>query len=224
MNKLLGFFIFFDLLHLGSAILLIIAGHMFMQHMGTMELNVTNSPYVILLYHLPCTPIFANGIISAITNLLSLPALALPQSVFWLRLHGGMLVVCAVYSLILGILVWIDTLTERQQMYEAWTEVGPAVQTLLQQKFQCCGYINPMEPLFVTDSVCPNALKASETRPCVGPFTAFEDEFFNTVFTTLFGIVGLNFVMLCCTAMVINQRKEQRRYRRIDEKRGLGSI
>ncbi|KAF3161632.1 phospholipid scramblase 1 [Orbilia oligospora] len=224
MNKLLGFFLFFDILQLGSAILLIIAGHLFMQHMDTMKLDVENSPYVILLYHLPCTPIFVNGIISAVAFMFSLPAVLLPQSLFWLRLHGWMLVVCAVYSLVLGILVWVDTLTERAQMYQAWIDVGPTVQTLLQQKFECCGYVSAMEPLFVTDKVCPNALAASQTKPCVGPFTAFEDEFFNTVFTALFGIVGLDFVMLCCTAMVINQRKEQRRYRRIDEKRGLGAI
>ncbi|KAF3917940.1 hypothetical protein ABW20_dc0109934 [Dactylellina cionopaga] len=224
MNKLLGVFIFFDILHLGSAIGLIIAGHIFMQHMDNMELNVENSPYVILLYHLPCVPIFINGIVSAVTFMMSLPGLMLPQSLFWMRMHGWLLVVSAVYSLILGILIWLDTLTERAQMYQAWTDVGPSVQTLLQQKFRCCGYLNSMEPLFVTDSVCTNALVASQTRPCVGPFTTFEDLYFNTAFTLLFGVVALDFVVLCCTAMVIKDRKEQRRYKKIDEKRGLGAL
>ncbi|KAK6538957.1 phospholipid scramblase 1 [Orbilia ellipsospora] len=224
MNKLLGVFLFFNIVQLGTSILLIVVGHLFMQRMETMKLDVENSPYVILLYYLPCTPIFANGILGAVTFLFSLPGLALPQSIFWLRVHGWLLVACAIYSLVLGLIIWVATLTERAQMFTAWDDVGPSVQTLLQQKFQCCGYLSAMQPLFVTDSTCPNALAASQTRPCVGPFTAFEDEFFNTVFTALFGIVGIDFVMLCCTAMVVKERNEIRRWRKIDEKKGLGAI
>ncbi|EPS41965.1 hypothetical protein H072_4018 [Dactylellina haptotyla CBS 200.50] len=224
MNKLIGFFLFFDILHLGSSIGLIIAGFIFMQHMEKLPLNTENAPQVILLYYLPCVPIFVNGIISAVTFLFSLPALLLPQSVFWLRLHGWLLVICAIYSLVLGLMIWVDTLTERAQMFEAWTDVGPTVQTLLQERFNCCGYLSAMEPLFVTDATCPNALAASQTKPCVGPFTNYQDWFFNTTFTILFGIVGLDFIMLCMTAMVVKQRNEIRRYRKLDEKKGLGAI
>ncbi|KAK6354891.1 phospholipid scramblase 1 [Orbilia brochopaga] len=224
MNTLLIVYVLVDIIFLGTSIGLIIAGQMFMHHMDNLPLSVNDSPYVILLYYLPCVPIFVNGIISAATFLLSLPALALPMSLVWLRIHGWFVMICAVYSLVLGVLVWVDTLTERAAMFQAWKDIGPSVQTLLQERFQCCGYISAMEPLFVTDDVCPNALVASQTKPCVGPFTAFQDEFFNTVFTILFGIVAVDFVMLCCTAMVINQRREQRRYRKIDEKRGLSVI
>ncbi|KAJ6261271.1 hypothetical protein Dda_3940 [Drechslerella dactyloides] len=224
MNKLLVVYVLVDIIFLGTSIGLIIAGQMFMHHMDNLKLSVEHSPYVILLFYLPCNWIFANGILSAVTFLLSLPALALPMSLVWLRVHGWFVMICAIYSLVLGILVWVDTLTERAAMFEAWKAIGPAVQTFLQERFQCCGYLSAMEPLFVTDVTCPNALQASQTKPCVGPFTAFQDEFFNTVFTALFGVVALDFVMLCCTAMVINQRREQRRYRKIDEKRGLAAI
>ena len=59
---------------------------------------------------------------------------------------------------------------------------------------------------------------------CVGPFSQFAEKFLNLVFTVAFGIVGVDMVLVLCLAMVVKRRKEILRYRRIDEKRGVGSI
>ncbi|KAF3936924.1 hypothetical protein ABW19_dt0207211 [Dactylella cylindrospora] len=223
MNKLLGFFIASNILFLISGVILIVMGFLWLGHDDT-ALTVDNAPYVILLWHLPCGAILANGIVVVITFVISIPAVLLPLSVNWLRLHGWMTVVCSMFSLVLGLIVWVDTLAERATMSEMWVDVGPSIQTLLQQKFQCCGYMSSTDPMFVNDSVCTNALVAAQTQPCVGPFTAYEDTFYNGVFTAAFGFVGLDVLVLLCTAMVVKNRNEQRRYRRIDEKRGLGAI
>ena len=58
----------------------------------------------------------------------------------------------------------------------------------------------------------------------MGPFAQYAEHFLNLVFTAAFGVVGLDMLLLLCLAMVIKRRKEALRYRRIDEKRGMGSI
>jgi len=58
----------------------------------------------------------------------------------------------------------------------------------------------------------------------VGPFAQYAERFLNLVFTAAFGVVGLDMLLLLSLAMVIKRRKEGLRYRRIDEKRGMGSI
>lgn len=69
-----------------------------------------------------------------ITFISSLPGLFLPLSVNWLRLTGWLSVACAVFSLALGMTVWVDTLAERATGSEMWNDAGPIVQSLLQQK------------------------------------------------------------------------------------------
>lgn len=54
---------------------------------------------------------------------------------------------------------------------------------------------------------------------CVGPFASYAEEWLNLVFTAAFGLVGIDFVLILCAAMLVKVRGEMLRYRRIDEKR-----
>ena len=92
------------------------------------------------------------------------------------------------------------------------------------RQFDCCGYVNATTPPFVQDSTCTNALAAAQKGGCIGPFSSFTNKYLDQIFTAAFGIVGIDFILVLCVAMVLKYRMEQERYRHIDEKNGLGGI
>lgn len=72
------------------------------------------------------------------------------------------------------------------------------------------------------DSTCTTQLVATQRGGCVGPFSNFANQYLDVIFTALFGVVGIDVILLLCVAMVLKDRQEQARYRHIDEK--IGSI
>lgn len=66
-----------------------------------------------------------------ITFVLTLPALATPAR-GWLKFSGWMIVVTALFSLIIGLDLWIITLKTKQEFADIWTSQPPEVQELLQ--------------------------------------------------------------------------------------------
>ena len=60
--------------------------------------------------------------------------MVLPGNRIWLKIHGWMVVVCAWFTLILGLIIWFDTLRTRSNLSTVWAQQTPQVQSLLQQK------------------------------------------------------------------------------------------
>jgi hypothetical protein len=87
-------------------------------------------------------------------------------------------------------------------------------------QFNCCGYFNSTSPAFVTDATCPSPAAAALLKGCATPLTAFGNVFVDNIFTAMFGMVGLNTVLILATACLLKDRKEQERYRHIDKKTG----
>ena len=58
-----------------------------------------------------------NAIFVFVTFLLSLPALFLPNNRGWLRIMGWLVVVCATFTLGLGVAIWVETLGTRSNLY-----------------------------------------------------------------------------------------------------------
>jgi ABC-type glycerol-3-phosphate transport system permease component len=125
----------------------------------------------------------------------------MPTTRGWLKLHGYLVMVCAVMSLVIGLDLWFDTLKTRSNLSSVWALQTPAVQSLLQQKLQCCGYLSSSSPPFVTDGVCTNALVAAQLGGCVGKFSSFANNFLDLVFTAVFGAVGMYFRSLPAFAL-----------------------
>ena len=111
--------------------------------------------------------------------------------------------------------------------------------------------MNSTTPMYVVDSVCTGDIVAAAEGGCVAPFANFAERWINLLFTALFGIVGMfstfpthylslrfiltniyanlcnegmDAVVILCAAMLIRYRKEQLRYRLIDQKWGMGNI
>ncbi|KAF2839838.1 hypothetical protein M501DRAFT_932599 [Patellaria atrata CBS 101060] len=178
----------------------------------------------LLLSQCPLTAGIVNAIFIFVTFLVSLPALFIPTNKAWLRLQGWLLVFCSLFTLILGLTIWFETLKTRSNLESMWAKEKPLAQSLLQQKFECCGYLNSTSPPFVQDSTCSNSLVAAQRQGCIGPFSDYANSFLDIVFTALFGCVGIDVLLLLCTAMLLKHRQELERYKHIDEKNGIGGL
>ncbi|KAF2404175.1 hypothetical protein EJ06DRAFT_469708 [Trichodelitschia bisporula] len=183
--------------------------------------TISNIAFEILLRQCPLTGAIVNAIFMFATFLVSLPALALPMNRGWLKLQGWLVVLCSVFTLSLGLFVWFDTLQTRSNLNGVWGRQGAEVQSLLQQRFNCCGYLDSTSPPFIRDTTCPSASVAAMKGGCVGPFSAFANNYLDLIFTAAFGIVGVDVLLLLCNVMVLKYRYEQERYKHIDEKNGF---
>lgn len=72
-----------------------------------------------------------NGVLVFVTFAFTLPAIAMPTR-GWLKLSGYMLVVNAVFSVILGLYLWILTLRTKESLSPLWNAQQPRVQDLMQ--------------------------------------------------------------------------------------------
>ena len=143
-----------------------------------------------------------------------------PMNRILLKIHGLLVISSAVFTMVLGLIIWFSTLRTRSMLEVVWGEQTTTVQSLLQQKFDCCGYENATSPAFVTDSTCTNELVAASLQGCVNPFATFANRYLDIVFTGIFGIVGIDVMLLLAIACVSKVRKEKERFRFIDEKNG----
>lgn len=175
---------------------------------------------LVLLGRVPLTAGIVNAVLIFITFFVSLPTFFLPANRTWLRAQGWFIVVTTVYTLCLGLAIWLETLQTRRRLATVWEEQRPLVQSLLQQRFNCCGYENERTPPFVQDNVCTNSLVAATAGGCKQAFSAFANSFLDKIFTALFGAVAVDVVLLLYVAMVLKQRAEYARYRIIDQKHG----
>ncbi|AEO65125.1 0d7b7104-6a15-436e-b9d0-6a9954dff562 [Thermothielavioides terrestris] len=177
-----------------------------------------------LLYQgFPLTAGIVNAAFIFATFLMTLPGLA-TSSRRWLKIAGYMAVVCAVFTMILGLYLWIFTLKTKEDFAPLFSAQSDNVKSLMQTSFSCCGYFNSSSPAFVTDSTCPSKAAAAVVRGCATPITSFANVFVDNIFTGLFGIVGIDVVFIMATACLLKERKERERFRHIDEKNGFGTI
>lgn len=222
-SKLMMFFVGFDVIFAGCGGLIMGFSLISEQSMRAQP-TVGNVAPNLLLDQCPLTAGVVNAIFMFVTFLLSLPALFLPQNRGWLRAQGWLVVFCAAFTLGLGLSVWVGTLQTRRHLSDIWGRESPLTQSLLQQKFNCCGYFNSTTPPFIQDGTCSSSLVAAQKGGCIGKFSSFANSYLDKIFTALFGIVGMDVLLVLHVAMVLKYRQEQERYRHIDEKNGAGGF
>jgi protein-S-isoprenylcysteine O-methyltransferase Ste14 len=82
-----------------------------------------------------------NAVVVFVTFLISIPAMVMPMTRGWLKLHGYMTVVCAIFTLILGLFVWFETLTSRSRLGVIWGNLPSQTQSLIQQQVSSPGCV-----------------------------------------------------------------------------------
>jgi len=180
--------------------------------------TISNVAQNLLLDHCPLIAAGINAIFIFATFILSIPAMASTTHRTILRFHGYAVVFCAVFTMSIGLVIWFETLKTRSNMAALWAQQTPHVQSLLQQKFQCCGYMSATSPPFVLDNTCTNSLVAASLQGCVTPFSNFANNYLDLVFTAAFGIAALDFLLVLSVACLFKDRKERERFKLIDAK------
>ncbi|KAK3389060.1 hypothetical protein B0T20DRAFT_93443 [Sordaria brevicollis] len=174
-----------------------------------------------LLYQrFPLTAGIVNAVFIFVTFLLTIPGVITPAR-GWLKMGGWMTTVCGLFSLILGLYLWILTLKTKEDFAPLYFQQTPEIQQLMQSAFQCCGYFNSTSPAFITDDICSSPAAAALMRPCATPITSFANILVDNIFTAVFGMVGIDVVLIMATACLLKERKERERFRHIDEKSGV---
>jgi len=218
------------LTYIGLDLLFLLSGVLLLVFALTTDSNMTKTPTVddvarnLLLMQTPLSAAIGNAVLIFVAFVISLPALVMPTTRGWLKFHGYMVVICAIFTMVIGLDIWIDTLKTRANLLTTWTAQPNTTQSLLQQELVCCGYTNSTSPPFVVDSTCPNAQVAASMVGCITPFSKLANNFLDVVFTGAFGIVGLDVALILGIAIVLKDRKEKARYRVIDEKNGAGAF
>lgn len=223
MNRILLAYIGADFLFLVGGILLLVGSLVMTMETRTMP-TLQNVPHVLLFDVFPRSAALANSAFVFFAFLLSIPGILLSDQRFWLKIHGYLVVVCAIFTLVLGVRVWYETLKTGANLGPKWAQQTSQVQSLLQQRFDCCGYLNSTSPPFVQDATCPSPLAAAQKPGCIGPFSNYADLFLDYIFTADFGLVAIDAILLLNTAVLLKDRKERERYRLIDAKNGLNGI
>ncbi|KAK4154832.1 hypothetical protein C8A00DRAFT_32352 [Chaetomidium leptoderma] len=177
-----------------------------------------------LLYQeFPLTAGIVNAVFVFLTFIVTLPGLA-TSSRKWLKLASYMAVFCAMFSMILGLFLWILTLKAKDDFAPLFAAQPDNIKSLMQLEFSCCGYLNSTSPAFITDTTCPSKAAAAVMRGCATPISSFANVFLDNIFTALFGVVGFDVVFIMATACLLKDRKERERFQHIDEKNGFGRI
>ncbi|KAI1079571.1 hypothetical protein F5B20DRAFT_156034 [Whalleya microplaca] len=176
-----------------------------------------------LLYQkFPFTAGIANAVLTFIVFVATLPALA-TNNRSWLKLAGYLVVVDAVFTMAIGLDLWIITLKLKEEFSSIWLSQNAGVQDMMQTAFACCGFINSTSPAFVTDATCPSPAAAALMPGCSASLISFGSNFVDNIFTAVFGMVGIDSLLVMTIACLLKDRKERERFRYIDEKTGARS-
>jgi hypothetical protein len=163
-----------------------------------------------------------NSFVMIFTFFLSLPPLFMRRNRIFLHLLTFFIISSATITLTIGLLIWFSTLETHKNLSPIWNAAPQLTQSMLQFKFQCCGYSNPA--LFIKDKTCPTASVAAQLGPCMTPFGVFANQFLDVVFTTFFGFVAIDVMFLLATLCLVKDRKEKERYKLIDEKKSFPGL
>ncbi|KZL63944.1 tetraspanin [Colletotrichum incanum] len=218
-NKILMAFVAADIIFLVTGALLLGFALINQNLIKEAPTEGTEAVMRLLTAQFPLTAGIANAVFIFVTFISTIPGMITPTR-GWLKISGYMTTFCGLFSLVLGVYLWVLTLTTKNDFGKTWNAQDPAIQELMQTAFQCCGYFNSTSPAFITDAQCPSPAAAALQRGCATPITSFANVFVDNIFTAVFGMVGVDALLVVCTAMLLKDRKERERYRHIDEKAG----
>ncbi|ESK87532.1 tetraspanin pls1 family [Moniliophthora roreri MCA 2997] len=221
-RALMGVWAFLDFCLLGSGIIAVAFSVLWRKPDTLMNMVLSNGNL---------TSGMALGIALLITFLFSVGAIVQRNHVtIGLVILNYLLILDGLAIIIIGTFVWVATLRERDDFHIVYSRVPTSARVFIQEKFSCCGYFNgsdlnepstfcnPTQTSFI-NALDPNDVNNSKFF-CVTPVTNFADVTLNNIFTTIYGFMAVVLCLLLATLCVINMRKEEERFKRIDAKRG----
>ncbi|KAI3320792.1 tetraspanin [Xylariaceae sp. AK1471] len=218
-NKVLAAFVGIDILFAATGALILGFSIIVQKTCFNPPVDGNEAARDLLYQQFPFSAGIGNGIFTFVAFASTLPALA-TNSRSWLKFAVVLIVIDALFTLIIGLDLWILTLRIKDTFSQLWIAQPKEVQSFMQVAFNCCGYFNSTSPAFNTDSACPSPAAAALMTGCSTPLSRFSNTFIDNIFTALFGVVGVDAVLVVAAACLLKDRKEMERFRHIDEKSG----
>ncbi len=69
-----------------------------------------------------------------LTFLITIPGIVMPMTRGWVKFSGYLSVVCGLFTLIIGLTIWFETLKTRRVLSDIWNVQPATTQSLLQQQ------------------------------------------------------------------------------------------
>jgi hypothetical protein len=186
--------------------------------------NGEEATIVLLYQRFPLLAATINAALIITVFVLTLPGLLMTTSRGWLKIGAVAVAACGLFTLCLGVVLWVMTLTLRDDFSSVYMMQDPETHKLIQTSFNCCGYDNSTSPAHVTNPTCPSPAAAALNRGCATYISSFANGFIDKVFTAMFGVVGVDALLILAIACLLKERKESARYRIIDQKTGYRNI
>jgi len=221
-KRLMGMWAFFDFCLLAAGVLSLVFSIIYRKQDILLNLAISQADL---------TAALVLGIMLIATFVFSIGAIVQKNHVtMGLVILNYMLVVDAIVVLCIGTFVWIFTLRQRNNFHPLYLALPDSSKAFIQDKFSCCGYFSgsdgvvPSKFCTVTQIAFTNALDPSDVHNsaafCVEGVTGFTDYTLNQIFSSCYGFMPLVLGLLLFTLCVINMRKEEERFKKIDAKRG----
>ncbi|KAG6139257.1 hypothetical protein E4U24_007390 [Claviceps purpurea] len=220
-NIILGTTLGIITLFSATGVLLIIFSYLAKSQIGNTARDGHEVIRLSLYETFPLAAGFANGGLVLAASVVVLLGVVFAGRRRWLQMGGYLVIVCGVYSLCLGVYLWVMTLKLKRNFFGTYLGLRPSEQALVQESFQCCGYYNATTPAFVTDAFCSSPAAAALIHGCGAGISSYGNLHIGNFFTALFGMVGVDAVLILSIACLLKDRKERERYRHIDEKSGF---
>ena len=84
------------------------------------------------LYHeFPFTAGIVNGVFILVTFMLTIPGLLMSVRT-WLKMSGYMITVCGIFTLCIGVFLWILTLRVKENLFPVYSNADESIQSLIQ--------------------------------------------------------------------------------------------
>jgi hypothetical protein len=138
-----------------------------------------------------------------------------------LVLLNWLLIADMLYLTVAGTVIWFFTLRMRDNFHTIWSEQTPSTRITIQDMFKCCGYYNGTDLVEMGGTICADPNSIAQTQSfCVAPITLKANNTLNPIFSTVYGFMAILLCLFMATLCVINERKKEERFKKIDAKRG----
>jgi len=138
-----------------------------------------------------------------------------------LVLLNWLLIADMAYLTVAGTVIWFFTLRLRNSFHTIWSEQTPSTRIVIQDLFKCCGYFNATDLVEMGGTFCADPTFVAQTQSfCVTPITTEANNTLNPIFSTVYGFMAILLCLFMASLCVINERKKEERFKKIDAKRG----
>jgi len=162
----------------------------------------------------------ALGIMLVVTWMISVGAILQPNHVtIGLVATNWALIGDAFTIIVVGGSIWFYTLESTNNFLRQWEAASTDTIQSLQDTLSCCGYTNSTQ-LAVFSGFCANSTFAAAQVGCSSVILPKEDYTLNNIFSSIFGFMAVVIAFFLATVCMVYRRKQQERFRLIDEKRG----